>query len=142
MKVLVVPTASAEEGRLRLGDLVPSDDTLRRVADRLDEVRLIGTRVVVEDGTHGEDRATHVGQHDDAVAAVGLADRRLDALVAGAEPAVVGAAGRFHRHLAGGQFDDHLAESRGQPLAVRDQNQTHHAADANFVSICSAIPNK
>jgi predicted phage baseplate assembly protein len=48
VKVLVVPTASAEAGRLRLGDLVPSDDTLRRVADRLDGVRLIGTRVVVE----------------------------------------------------------------------------------------------
>jgi predicted phage baseplate assembly protein len=48
VKVLVVPTARAEEGRLALGDLVPSEDTLRRVADRLDEVRLIGTRVVVE----------------------------------------------------------------------------------------------
>jgi predicted phage baseplate assembly protein len=48
VKVLVVPTASAEAGRLRLGDLVPSDETLRRVAERLDSVRLIGTRVVVE----------------------------------------------------------------------------------------------
>ncbi|MDT5043554.1 MAG: hypothetical protein QOE51_4539 [Actinoplanes sp.] len=48
VKVLIVPTAGAVDGRLRLGDLVPSDDTLRRVVDRLDEVRLIGTRVVVE----------------------------------------------------------------------------------------------
>jgi len=48
VKVLVVPTAAADAGRLRLGDLVPSDDTLRRVAERLDSVRLIGTRVVVE----------------------------------------------------------------------------------------------
>jgi predicted phage baseplate assembly protein len=48
VKVLVVPVANADRGRLRLGDLVPSDDTLRRVAERLDEVRLIGTRVVVE----------------------------------------------------------------------------------------------
>jgi predicted phage baseplate assembly protein len=48
VKVLVVPNAAADAGRLRLGDLVPSEDTLRRVADRLDEVRLIGTRVVVE----------------------------------------------------------------------------------------------
>jgi predicted phage baseplate assembly protein len=48
VKVLVVPTAAADAGRLVLGDLVPSDDTLRRVAERLDEVRLIGTRVVVE----------------------------------------------------------------------------------------------
>ena len=48
VKVLVVPTAAADEGKLRLGDLVPSDDTLRRVVDKLDAVRLIGTRVVVE----------------------------------------------------------------------------------------------
>jgi predicted phage baseplate assembly protein len=48
VKVLVVPTARAEEGRLALGDLVPSDETLHRVATRLDQVRLIGTRVVVE----------------------------------------------------------------------------------------------
>jgi predicted phage baseplate assembly protein len=48
VKVLVVPTAADDGGRLRLGDLVPSGDTLRRVAERLDTVRLIGTRVVVE----------------------------------------------------------------------------------------------
>jgi predicted phage baseplate assembly protein len=48
VKVLVVPTASDEGGRLRLGDLVPSGDTLRRVAERLDDTRLIGTRIVVE----------------------------------------------------------------------------------------------
>jgi predicted phage baseplate assembly protein len=48
VKVLVVPAATADRGRLVLGDLVPSEDTLRRVAERLDEVRLIGTRVVVE----------------------------------------------------------------------------------------------
>jgi predicted phage baseplate assembly protein len=48
VKVLVVPTASAQNGQLRLGDLVPSDETLQRVAERLDTVRLIGTRVVVE----------------------------------------------------------------------------------------------
>jgi predicted phage baseplate assembly protein len=48
VRILVVPTASGEDGRLNLGDLVPSEDTLRRVAERLDEVRLIGTRVHVE----------------------------------------------------------------------------------------------
>jgi predicted phage baseplate assembly protein len=52
VKILVVPTAAADAGRLRLGDLVPSEDTLRRVADRLDAVRLIGTRVVVEPPTY------------------------------------------------------------------------------------------
>ena len=48
VKVLVVPTAPAVGHRLDLGALVPSEETLRRVAARLDEVRLIGTRVVVE----------------------------------------------------------------------------------------------
>jgi predicted phage baseplate assembly protein len=48
VKVLVVPTARQQDGRIALGDLVPSDDTLRRVAERLEEVRLIGTRVLVE----------------------------------------------------------------------------------------------
>ena len=48
VKVLIVPAAAEDGGRLRLGDLVPSDDTLRRVAERLDTVRLLGTRVVVE----------------------------------------------------------------------------------------------
>jgi predicted phage baseplate assembly protein len=52
VRVLVVPTASASAGggagRLVLGDLVPSESTLRRVTERLDAVRLVGTRVLVE----------------------------------------------------------------------------------------------
>jgi len=48
VRVLVVPNAPAEDGRLVLGNLVPSDGTLERISERLDQVRLIGTRVVVE----------------------------------------------------------------------------------------------
>ncbi|HEY0806103.1 MAG TPA: putative baseplate assembly protein [Pseudonocardiaceae bacterium] len=48
VRVLVVPAAAVERGRIRFADLVPSEDTLSRLADRLDEVRLIGTRVLVE----------------------------------------------------------------------------------------------
>ena len=33
-------------GRIEFADLVPAEDTLARLADRLDEVRLIGTRVL------------------------------------------------------------------------------------------------
>ncbi|MEV0608050.1 putative baseplate assembly protein [Polymorphospora rubra] len=47
-RILVVPAAPAEHGRLRLEDLVPAQESLARVAARLDETRLIGTRVVVE----------------------------------------------------------------------------------------------
>ncbi len=48
VRVLVVPAAEAVDGRLRFEQLVPSDDTLARVAARLDETRVVGTRVIVE----------------------------------------------------------------------------------------------
>ena len=48
VRVLVVPSAPAEGGRLRFEQLVPSEETLARVAARLDETRVIGTRVIVE----------------------------------------------------------------------------------------------
>jgi len=48
VRVLVVPNAPSEDGRLILGNLVPSEQTLHRISERLDQVRLIGTRVVVE----------------------------------------------------------------------------------------------
>jgi predicted phage baseplate assembly protein len=48
VRVLVVPNAPSEDGRILLGNLVPSEQTLQRISERLDQVRLIGTRVVVE----------------------------------------------------------------------------------------------
>jgi predicted phage baseplate assembly protein len=48
LRVLVVPAAPQEEGRIEFPELVPSEDTLQRISERLDEVRLIGTRVSVE----------------------------------------------------------------------------------------------
>jgi predicted phage baseplate assembly protein len=48
VKVLVVPAASATAGRLEFADLVPTRSTLDRIAARLDEVRLVGTQVLVE----------------------------------------------------------------------------------------------
>lgn len=48
VKVLVVPAAARLDGVIRFGDLVPKRDVLERIAARLDEVRLIGSRVVVE----------------------------------------------------------------------------------------------
>jgi predicted phage baseplate assembly protein len=49
VRVLVVPSAAEEEpGRLRFGQLVPSDETLRRIAAYLDVRRVIGARLVVE----------------------------------------------------------------------------------------------
>jgi predicted phage baseplate assembly protein len=43
-----VPAAPQEDGRIDFAELVPAEDTLQRISDRLDQVRLIGTRVSVE----------------------------------------------------------------------------------------------
>ena len=48
VKVLVVPAAAQRDGRIPFADLVPSAGTLARIGRRLDDVRLVGTRVMVE----------------------------------------------------------------------------------------------
>jgi predicted phage baseplate assembly protein len=48
VRVLLVPAAATEEGRILFENLVPPRDTLRRIAERLDAVRVVGSRVVVE----------------------------------------------------------------------------------------------
>jgi predicted phage baseplate assembly protein len=48
IRVLVVPAAAAGAGRLRFEQLKPADETLAKISRRLDECRVIGTRVMVE----------------------------------------------------------------------------------------------
>ena len=48
VRVLLVPAAATEEDRILFENLVPPRDTLRRIAERLDAVRVVGARVVVE----------------------------------------------------------------------------------------------
>lgn len=48
VKVLVVPAAAHEDRQLLFADLVPTPGTLERIARTLDDVRLVGTRVLVE----------------------------------------------------------------------------------------------
>ena len=48
VRVLVVPRATDEDGRLQFERLVPAEETLVRITTRLDECRVIGSRVVVE----------------------------------------------------------------------------------------------
>jgi predicted phage baseplate assembly protein len=48
VRVLVVPAAPAADGRVGFEDLLPREDTLQRIAARLEEVRVVGTRVSVE----------------------------------------------------------------------------------------------
>ena len=48
IRLLVVPAAPMERGIVRFGDLEPSGDLLQKIADDLDRVRLIGTRISIE----------------------------------------------------------------------------------------------
>jgi predicted phage baseplate assembly protein len=47
VRVLIVPAAAQVDGKIDFAELVPGQETLERISDRLDEVRLIGTRVLV-----------------------------------------------------------------------------------------------
>ncbi|HET9346829.1 MAG TPA: putative baseplate assembly protein [Candidatus Limnocylindrales bacterium] len=49
VRVLVVPAAGATDGGyLRFEQLVPGEETLQAITDRLEEARVIGTRAIVE----------------------------------------------------------------------------------------------
>ncbi|MEU8224664.1 putative baseplate assembly protein [Kribbella sp. NPDC048915] len=48
VRVLVVPAAAQQDGVISFADLVPPVPLLERLAERLEQVRLIGTRVSVE----------------------------------------------------------------------------------------------
>ena len=48
VRILVVPAAGSSGGRLRFEQLLPAEETLQRIGRRLDEARVIGTRVLVE----------------------------------------------------------------------------------------------
>jgi predicted phage baseplate assembly protein len=47
-RVLVVPAVAAQNGRLTFEQLVPPRVTVRRIAERLEESRLVGSRIMVE----------------------------------------------------------------------------------------------
>src|SRR6476469_1686446 len=47
VRVLIVPAAAEVEGKIDFAERVPGEETLARITERLDEVRLIGTRVLV-----------------------------------------------------------------------------------------------
>jgi predicted phage baseplate assembly protein len=48
IRVLLVPAASGDDGRIGFEQLVPAEETLEKVTRRLDESRIIGTRIIVE----------------------------------------------------------------------------------------------
>jgi predicted phage baseplate assembly protein len=48
VKVLVVPAAAVERGRIALENLIPTEETLSRIATRLEDSRVAGVRVLLE----------------------------------------------------------------------------------------------
>ena len=48
VKVLVVPAAPMVGGRVALEDLIPAEETLQRIARRLEDCRVAGVRVLIE----------------------------------------------------------------------------------------------
>ena len=48
VRVLVVPAAAMRDGRILFENLVPPEPTLSRIAARLNQARVVGTRVVLE----------------------------------------------------------------------------------------------
>jgi predicted phage baseplate assembly protein len=48
VKLLVVPAAASDRGRIALEDLIPTEETLARIADRLEQSRVAGVRVLLE----------------------------------------------------------------------------------------------
>ncbi|MFJ4573697.1 putative baseplate assembly protein [Streptomyces sp. NPDC088846] len=92
VRVLVVPDAVADEGgQLRFEQLIPPDSVLSAVAARLDERRLVGTRLVVEppvyQGVTVVARLVAAGVDADRVRTEALAAlfRHIDPLRGGAE---------------------------------------------------------
>ncbi|MFF1649368.1 putative baseplate assembly protein [Streptomyces sp. NPDC058240] len=92
VRVLVVPDAVADEGgQLRFEQLIPSDSVLSTVTARLDERRLVGTRLLVEppayQGVTVVARLVTAGGDVDRVRAEAVAAlfRHIDPLRGGAE---------------------------------------------------------
>jgi predicted phage baseplate assembly protein len=48
VRLQIVPTSTALNGRIEFEDLLPDEETLHAIATRLDSARLIGTRLLIE----------------------------------------------------------------------------------------------
>ncbi len=119
VRVLIVPAVPSIDGRMTFDQLVPAEDTLERVARRLDETRLVGTRVVVEPPTYrgvtiiARLRARH--RTDPAR----LQQDALDALYRYYHPTVGGPDGTgwpFGRPIVAGEVHAALQRVRGTEL--------------------------
>ena len=119
VRVLVVPTATAVDGRLRFEQLVPPEATLQRITDRLEETRVIGTRLVVEPPVYRGVTVVARLRARPRTNPARLQEAALDALYAFLDP-IRGGPDRggwpFGRPVTNGELNSVLQQLRGTEL--------------------------
>jgi predicted phage baseplate assembly protein len=119
VRVLIVPAVPVVSARLTFDQLVPADDTLERITRRLDESRLVGTRVVVEPPVYrgvAIDARLRARQRTDPGR---LQEDALDALFRYFHPTIGGPDGTgwpFGRPIIAGEVHAALQAVRGMEL--------------------------
>jgi predicted phage baseplate assembly protein len=118
VRVLVVP-ATPTGGRITFDQLVPSEDTVQRIGRRLDESRLVGTRIVVEPPEYRGVMIVAKLLAKERVDTARVQQDALDALFRYFHPAVGGADGAgwpFGRPILAGEVFAALQKVRGTEL--------------------------
>ncbi|HEY3164375.1 MAG TPA: putative baseplate assembly protein [Candidatus Limnocylindrales bacterium] len=119
VRVLVVPTATPTDGRLRFEQLVPPEATLQRITDRLEETRVIGTRLVVEPPVYRGVTVVARLRARPRSNPARLQESALDALYAFLDPIRGGpdrAGWPFGRPVTNGELNSVLQQLRGTEL--------------------------
>jgi len=119
VRVLVVPTATTTDGRLRFEQLVPPEATLQRITDRLEETRVIGTRLVVEPPVYRGVTVVARLRARPRTNPARLQEAALDALFGFLDPIRGGpdrAGWPFGRPVTGGEIQSVLQGLRGTEL--------------------------
>jgi predicted phage baseplate assembly protein len=122
VRVLVVPSVPAGAGRLRFEQLVPDEETMRTIADRLDRCRLIGARVLVQPALYRGVTVVARLRARPGTSTARLQEEALDALYAYLHPVTGGLGGRgwpFGRSVQIGEIYGALQGLRGTE-AVED----------------------
>jgi predicted phage baseplate assembly protein len=119
VRVLVVPAAAASDGWLRFEQLVPGEETLQKITDRLEESRVIGTRAIVEPPVYRGITVVAKLRARARQNPVRLQEQALDALYAYFDPVVGGPDGTgwpFGRPVNVGEVYSVLQGLRGTEL--------------------------
>jgi predicted phage baseplate assembly protein len=122
VRVLVVPSVPAGADRLRFEQLVPDEETMRKIADRLDRCRLIGARVLVQPALYRGVTVVARLRARRGASSARLQEEALEALYAYLHPVTGGLGGRgwpFGRSVQIGEVYGALQGLRGTE-AVED----------------------